>query len=129
MPDAEAVSVLLGLLQVTVAAGPMFTVGGVVLDVTVADAVAVQPEVLVAVTVYVPPVVTRVVLPVTAISWVLKPINDTISVAPDDALILNLPSKSVDTLVFVPLTTTFAPGIGIPLEASVIIPFTVVVCA
>jgi hypothetical protein len=55
--------VLLGLLQVTVAAGAMLTVGGVVLDVTLTDAVAVQPEVLVAVTVYVPPVFTTVVLP------------------------------------------------------------------
>ncbi|MNW14640.1 hypothetical protein D3C71_2129190 [compost metagenome] len=41
---------------------------------------------------------------------------------------LYFPSKSDEALVLVPLTIIFAPGIGIPVEASVIVPFTVV-CA
>ncbi len=61
----------------------------------------------------------------TAFSTVLKPMNENWIVDGDSLiLILKLPSISLTTPLVVPLTTTFAPGIGSPV-LSLMIPVTV----
>ncbi len=63
---------------------------------------------------------------VTVISWVLYPKEDTTIVTGKlETFKLKLPSKSVTVPVVVPLTITFAPGIGFFELVSVTVPDTV----